>query len=358
MLIIFAVAVMLIGAKFAPRGEFFDDGFSREQTRALKGTFAVFVILHHLCTYLADTFASLLFFKYLGYLMVGGFFLISGYGLMHSVKSKPNYLKGFFKKRILSLLVPFYIINAGYLFLNYFLITDPAAFKNYMIRSLFGLHLWYVPVIIILYLAFFLSFKIFKEKYGHIAVTVFVVAFVTLFFTAYKCGILPSYGRWWYNSVPCFAVGIWYCRVKDSVSELVKKKYPLITAITVSAFLILFAVASERYQYDTAATLLLEIICVILFSLSVFLLSMKIKIGNPILNICGDLSFELYLSHALFITAFRWGMTVKIPFLNVEYLPYISNGDTYLCAILIASFFFSFCVHRISKFITKPIIKK
>ena len=252
MLIIFAAAIIMLGARCAPRGSFYDDSFSQTQTRALKGIFAILVMLHHLCTYLADSFASLFIFKHVGYLMVGGFFLISGYGLTYGVKNKQNYLKGFFRSRILTILIPYYIINLGYLFLNYFLINNPEGFKKYVIRSIFGLHLWYVPVMIVLYAAFFLCFKIFKEKHGHIAITVFVAAFVTLFFASYKCGILPSYGRWWYNSTMCFALGVWYSKYKERINELIRRRYTLTASASIILFFILFAAATKCYSYDSA----------------------------------------------------------------------------------------------------------
>ena len=78
---------------------------------------------------------------------------------------------------------------------------------------------------------------------------------------------------------------------------------------------------------------------------------MKFKIANPVLNFCGDISLELYLSHALFIFALRSNISVFGITIN------ITNNLLYLVLILAGSLAFSYVVHWISKFILKYIKK-
>ena len=106
MIIILMAAVILAGIKLAPKKSFFENSFSIDQTRALKGLFAIVVMFHHLYGYLVWHFQSLQYFKNLGYLMVGGFFLISGYGLMYGVMKKQNYLRDSSVKEFFLLLFP------------------------------------------------------------------------------------------------------------------------------------------------------------------------------------------------------------------------------------------------------------
>ena len=183
MAILIALCVLLPGIKYAGRGEFFDNNFSVMQTRALKGLFAVYVVLHHLCTYFADFYPSFYTFKYAGFLMVGGFFLISGYGLMYGVLNKDNYLSGFFKKRILSILIPYYIINLFYLYARK---ISGVLTKKYVVMSLFGINLWYVFAILVLYVLFFASFKIFGKKTGVYATGIFVLLYILIMYTLYS----------------------------------------------------------------------------------------------------------------------------------------------------------------------------
>jgi len=349
MIVIAALILLFAGAKFSKRGEFFENNFSAKETRALKGVFAIYVVFHHLCTYLADFFPSFFAFKYLGFLMVGGFFLISGYGLMYGVINKENYLKGFFKKRILSVLIPYYIINLFYIYAN--CITGTAS-KKYIVLSLFGFNLWYVMAIVILYIGFFLSFRLFDVKKGAVSITVFTFLYIAVMLVLYKVYNISSLGFWWYNSCICFVVGIWYCRFKDKITGFIKNNYIYVLSASFLGLVGLYAYICLNYNADTLLLLTLEILCSVVFVLFVLTLTLKMQIGNPVLNICGDLSLELYLSHAIFISAFKGGITAFGKSIIID------NNFLYMIAILVASFIFSYVIHYISAYILKLINKK
>ena len=79
-------------------------------------------------------------------------------------------------------------------------------------------------------------------------------------------------------------------------------------------------------------------------------MTLKFKIKNPVLNICGDLSLELYLSHALFIYALRSEFVVC----NIKL--YIQNNFLYFIAILLCTFVFSYIVNKAAGIIKKVLI--
>lgn len=346
MIVIIALIILIAGIRYSGKDKYFENNFSLSQTRALKGLCAVYVVFHHLCTYMADYFPSFYAFKYLGFLMVGGFFMISGYGLMYGAINKPDYLNGFFKKRILSILVPYYIINIFYLLANR---ISGALTKTYVIKSLFGFNLWYVSAILILYIGFYLCFRLFGKNRGMIAISIYTILYMSVMYILYTfCGF-TSLGYWWYNSVICFVIGIWYCFTKNRADALLKRHY-------YSALIISFALMAVTYYYTSlhfneSIPLLLtaEIVCSACFAVFILLLSMKFQIGNPVLNICGDLSLEIYLSHALFIFALRSGINAFGITFNVE------NNYLYLILIIVCSFIFSYAVHLLSKTVLKHI---
>lgn len=348
MIVLIAALVLILKIKYSGNGKFYDDNFSVAQTRALKGVFAIYVVFHHLCTYLADFFPSFYAFKHIGFLMVGGFFMISGYGLMYGVKNKPNYLKGFFSNRILTILVPYYIINIFYLYANK--ITGQLT-KEYIIGSLFGFNLWYVMAITILYIAFYFSFKVFGNKHGVKSISLSTLAYIVVMYILYKFFNRYLLGFWWYNSAICFAIGILYCNFKNKADSLLKKHYIPFLLFTVALIVPTYCYTSLHFNDGTTSVLLAEILCSMAFSGLVLLLSIKFQIGNPVLNLCGDLSFELYLSHALFIYALRSNISIFGITLNVK------NNLLYFVLILAGSLVFSYVVHWISKFILKYIKK-
>ena len=361
MFILITAALILFGIKAAPRGEFFADSFSVAQTRALKGLFALVVMFHHLYGVLLPSFASVKYFRDVGFLMVGGFFLISGYGLMYGVKNKKGYLRGFFRSRILAIIIPYYVIDAVYILLKYWSKTDPETFKIYLKESLMGLQLWFVPVMVLLYVLFRIAFigheKRENKLISPIILTVLTAAFVALFTITQHTGHNVLYGCNWNDTALCFTVGMWYCIVKDRITPVVKKFYYPITAVAVIACCAVFlkVLNLPAYTWPTAPSyLIIRAVSAILFCIVILLLSMKIKIGNGLLNICGDLSFELYLSHTIFITLFRWG---PISIFTKEIILNVQSDDLYLAAILVASFIFSFVVHKLCGMILKPIRK-
>ncbi len=346
MLIFISILLIFTGCKTAGSKEYFDDNFNVGQSNALKGLCAIFVIFHHLCTYLADVYREFFVFEKIGFLMVAMFFFISGYGLMYGVLNKKNYLKGFFSKRILTILIPYYIINLFYILSKYIIkILD----KTYIIRSLFGYYQWYVMAILILYIGFWICFKIFKNKYGATAVTIYTFAYVMTMYILYKFFNMTDFGFWWYNSILCFVLGIWYCKFKSIINEFFKKHYGKILAITGTVFAVTLKYTSLKYNESTLPLLLAEIVCSSVFVIIIMMLSMKIQLGNKLISICGKLSLELYLSHALFIFFLRsdiniWGHNV-----------YLSTDCLYLAGILTGTFIFSYVVNKASEFILKPL---
>lgn len=347
MIIFISILILIIGSKIASTGEFFEDNFNVIQTNALKGLCAIYVIFHHLCTYFADVYPSFCFFECMGFLMVGIFFFISGYGLMYGVKNKSDYLKGFFTKRLLTILVPYYIINLFYIYSKHYLgILD----KKYLLLSIFGYHLWYVMAIIIMYIGFYLCFKIFKQK-GIIAMTAYTAVYILVLYVLNRFYGKTNFGLWWYNSIPSFVLGMWYSKYNDHINTFLKKHFIQLIIFASAIFCFTMYYIVSKYGESTLPLLLTEIVCSASFSIFIILLSMKMQIGNKLLNLCGKLSLELYLSHALFIFFLRSNITI------LGYTVYLSNNMLYLTAILTGTFVFSYAVHLISGILLKPFKK-
>lgn len=333
----------LLGAKFAHRGEFFADNFSYDSTRALKGIFALAVLFHHLFTYLAESMPSLAFFENLGFLAVGGFFLISGYGLDYGMKCKKNYLHDFFRRRFLGILIPYYLIIPFYYFVRW---KTAILTKEYIILSLFGVDIWFVGVIAVLYLSFYVSFRLFGRKWGALAQSVFTAAFALTMLILYRRGIVAGFGFWYYNALPCFLIGMWYCEFQSEINRFFKAHYlPLLLLslfIFAASFYYSFRVPEDAQRLYVLA---LEIFCTASFSVVVLLLTMKVCPGNCLLNFCGDISFEFYLTHALWIYFLRSDLDL------FGYTLYLASPDLYLAGVIVTTAISSFAIHKLSKWI-------
>ena len=113
-ILLFIIYPLLALLLFFKAGFFKKDSFNEEclglsQTKALLGFFSICIILHHVSQKPASfEYAALAPFRTSGYLFVSFFFFCSGYGLLKSFSSKPDYLKGFLNKRYLPLLITFF----------------------------------------------------------------------------------------------------------------------------------------------------------------------------------------------------------------------------------------------------------
>ena len=109
-------AALFSGCRAYGRGEWNEEYTSLGQSKVLQGALVLGVALHHMAqkscapwhkpAYIVH---GLDFFVPIGYLFVSAFFFCSGLGLYKSLKTKPNYLNGFIRKRILSLVAAFYL---------------------------------------------------------------------------------------------------------------------------------------------------------------------------------------------------------------------------------------------------------
>ena len=131
----------------------------------IRGLLAILIVLHHLSITIRYAF-TLKIFSLVGIVCVAIFFFYSGYGLMLNYSEHDNYLKSFFSKRLLKIIFP-YLTSMFLTWIGYVLTKYKFTLRE-MLNSLFDgnpfvRYSWYVLAIIILYIVFFLSAKIFKS---------------------------------------------------------------------------------------------------------------------------------------------------------------------------------------------------
>ena len=328
----FSLALLLFfGASGAGKGAWNGEYTSLKQTRALQGTAALGVALHHLAqkscgpwhpsAYITH---GLDFFLNIGYLFVAVFFFCSGLGLYKSFRGKPGYLKGFFRRRVLPVVLAFYL--SGFLYTGVRLLMGERMDFVKALWYLSGLGManfnaWYVIVIPFFYLAFWAAFR-FCRREG--AAILWVFAF-TLAYTVLCASIDPLSGRWmegewWYNTVILFPLGLLFGKYEEPVSRFFRKGYWFWLVFSFAAVIALFHLSeylvgirwSPYTQYGsmkTAYRLLSAgsrwLVCVFYVAFC-FLLLMKVRLGNKALAWLGGMSLDFYLTHGLFVEMFGY----------------------------------------------------
>ncbi len=303
----------------------------------VRGVIAIIVILHHVAQEIAAPQSIFYYFVYIGYLAVAVFLAVSGYALLAQYNKNPSYLKGFFRKRFSSLLVPYII--ATLIMLAFYTISDLIGGKSipelwaWLFSGMFinGSPIlpysWYVETIAALYIVFYLAFRFVKNK---------KVKLVLLFagiFAIVGLLLLLGYGEWWYKSIFAFGIGALY--FEFSKSKLYDS-IPRWAGILGSMLLFLLSKVLLGGIADA-------IVSSSLFGILVFQLLRAVKLKGKLLEYLGSRSYEIYLSQGIVIKTV-WLFNIKN---NILFFLLTLGG----CIIL------GEALHRLSKYIVGSINK-
>lgn len=356
--------VLLINMKVAVHAaEWQEEALGRKHSKEILGFFAVCIVLHHLVQQIGAENAGILsLLEDMGVCFVGFYFFFSGYGLIQSYHGKQDYLKGFFKKRLPAILIPFYVC------IMVFLVYELCSGKKYGVMeclaflsgiSLLNGHMWYIIEIFFLYLFFWISFRFCKkEKYACICMfsICFLMVMISLFLGHDNKWF---HGEWWYNTTMLFPLGMLFARYEKNILSFVRKYYIPVFVLIASVYVILMKATLwmlEHYGYwteyagrtgmngymDKLKTLSLQLPMVIVFVFLIILMGQKVKCSNAVLRFLGEISLELYLIHNLFIGIFSK----------------ISQKTIYFTVVLLSSIAAAALLHWLNKKLICVIQKK
>lgn len=283
---------------------FFDDYLSKDSTGALKGLLCVVIFFHHFAGFFKSFDILYYVLVHTGFLAVALFFFVSGYGLAVSAKTKAGYVKTFLPKRLLRVLVPYWICLLLYILaaLVFGVPTKSSVDWKNILLSLVGAseiaeNSWFVPAIVFLYVLFWLCLRFFKRKTALLLMLGVMAALSAVFIATGKMTV-------WSSSFFGFYIGVVWGFYQERLQTFFRRMfYPkwLLAFLATGLFLGLKILSNRggllwgEHLAELFASDLFCIICV----LTLF----KVKIGNGILVFLGGISFEVYLLHGLFIQA-------------------------------------------------------
>ena len=322
---------------FSRRG-FHTDSLSRENTTALKGILAVFVILHHLYQ---ETEGGRLYFFFdnVGILCVSLFFFLSGYGLQKSYAAKPDYCSSLLRRRIPGVLVPYVL-----LILIYWLFSgvtgafySPAdVLQSFIIGDPIATHSWYILCILVLYLGYYLSARLCgRNDPALILCNVLLCAAWVILCRSLRFGI------YWYNAVIVFPMGIFWAVYEDRIVPVLQKHYLPALAAAPIGFCVFFIAALAVSARGGMVSLFWAACCC--FVLLILLLMMKFSFRNPVLLFLGEHAFELYGIHGLFESLYR------SPVL------YFEDPALWSAAVLISTIPAAWVLHRLFRWVLRKL---
>ena len=316
MIDIYVLLILIIffyGAQVTRKETCFEDSLARDNTDIIRGMMAIIVLFHHI-SQVAYEGVVFKYFADFGRFPVSMFFFLSGYGLISQYQKKgKDYLEGFFKKRILKILVPYLLANVVFYI-----------FKSISARRLIALsdlkyyvkngdtlvpYSWYIIVLIGCYIVFWICARLFGSKgIGMLNIAVAVAGI--LWMTVGYC--LTGYGIWWFCSVLSFPLGILVGHKKDAIHKLLTGKnhrywiWTLAsTVFFVFTWLHMYAqsfrtlMGLEPVISESGATICLFALNGMLFVAMFLIWGMKVQCKNKVLEFMGEHSLEVYLYQGL-----------------------------------------------------------
>ncbi|MBO4926867.1 MAG: acyltransferase [Clostridiales bacterium] len=341
--------------------EFHEDYNDLEVMKSLRGFAAIGVILHHISQEQAfQSRKALTPFVNAGAFFVAIFFFCSGYGLLRSLDTKENYLKGFIKNRIVkSLMLPFYVNVILYAIYQYFLVRVkwPAAqwICNFSGLTMMNAYAWFPIVLAFLYLFFYLIFRFVKVRpiaFILMAAVIIVMGIGfcynghfawwhgekgwwmdwmhpnTIWWREQK--VLWFSGEWWVNSSIAFLTGLIFANYEKAIVAWFRKLY----ALKFHILLLLTYLAYQLSEYGQAhfgywtefgdglpgiSTKMKTYFCQLpvfaILGLLVILFMLKYHVSNPVTRFFGDVSLHVYLMNLMALEITRFLMDKrKFPF--------------------------------------------
>ena len=338
--------------KFGKKLEFNDDFASLEAMKSLRGFAAIGVLLHHISQ--EDIFQNnkvLSPFVGAGAYFVAVFFFCSGYGLIKSLNSKQDYLKGFIKNRIVKAIVlPFYvnvIIYGVLMLVSGIKLPKERWIFNFLGLTMMNEYAWFPIVLALLYLVFYLCFRFIKYRPVCFAlILVFIIGLGIGFcynghfawwYGAKNWWLNPNLsskalwwqaqkalwfsGEWWVNSAPAFFTGLIFANYEKEITSFFKKAYAVKFHVLLIITMICYKLSSYgqmKFQYWTEwtgngpgieekmKTYFCQVPLFLLLGLAIIIFMMKYHVENPVTRFFGKYSLHTYLMNLAALTVLRF----------------------------------------------------
>lgn len=336
------LVLALIGAKFSFKSFNTKEYMSMDSTNAVRGVFIMLIFLSHLMQYYVytqelDVLGGNIS-KHLGQMIVVMFMFYSGYGIGESVKRKgSSYIKSFPVNRVLKTWLHFAIGIFIYFILSLILgIKYPAsrialAFIGW---TSIGNSNWYIFAVVILYIITWVAFMIFRknEKAAAAVVTALTVVYIVVMY------FVKEY--WWFDTVLCYAAGLWYSLLKVHIEKVLAKYNIVWLVVTVAS------AVGWWFSHTCRTVPAMRILEAVLFALFVVALSLKVSLRSKPLIWLGKHTFEIYILMRIPMKLIGiWGLS--------GYNLYLYFAAT-LAATVALSFLFSKLLSGVDKLVFRP----
>lgn len=321
-LIILIVAVLCTyGAKISDQFVLRSNYIEKDQVNSLKGIFVLIIFISHSRGYmiLDGSLDALFDFipVFLGQMMVIPFLFYSGYGVMESIKAKGNaYVSSFLFQRAGKVWIHFIFVVLLYCIVN-IVFSVHFDWKTILLAffawTSIGNSCWFIFAIIVLYLLNWLVFSVFKEKIKIASMVLFIGTICLILVLCY--GFERPY--YWYDTLIFYPIGTIYSLSRKRLDCILKDKKIWIIGLTsiIVVFLLFKTYCGFMFSALPMGSFFFCEIYYLLFLMIIVLVTMRVKIGNSVLEFFGKHIFSIYmLQNISFRILTEIGITEKYVF--------------------------------------------
>lgn len=287
----------------------------RNYTTAIKGFSILTVVWAH-----SGARLSIGGIQFIAGIGVALFLMCSGYGL--EISYEKNGLKGFWRKRLLGVCLPFWVVELVGLF-----ITGTFTIKTYLLVFCFlkpaTSYGWFMGYIVICYLIFYAVKKLIEDSKMQTAALfgVFAIWFVleSIFFANPDMPFLRA------RQMLSFPAGVLLALNKDKIEQtLTKVKNILILTGGGTVCLLFMAVTQlnvvKNLPYLVSNAMALLTCLPVAVGIMVFGKSFGGLFENKMLAVTGKISYEIYLVHAFTLGMIKPSVVSVIGFVVATYI--------------------------------------
>lgn len=274
-MVLFYVVILILvlfGVSLRRNDDARKEFLSKDSSNAIKGVGILLVFLRHANQYVRNggydysgigDSLFLLIDSMLDQLIVIMFLFFSGYGVFCSIKKKgDSYVKSIPKHRILNTLVNFDIAVFFFIILA-FIVGRELTLKQVLLSLIawedVGNSNWYIFVIFICYFSTWLAFCFgFLGIWGHKTnkdwLSIFVCFALILISIVFL--IVAGKGRWWYDTILVYPMGMLYGYYKDRIYNILKctRAYRFCLCSTIGVFIFSYFLGSVPILQFTGAS--------------------------------------------------------------------------------------------------------
>ncbi|MBD2214433.1 acyltransferase family protein [Nostoc linckia FACHB-104] len=266
-----------------------DKPLSILQTNQMKGLSMIIIIIHHLSIHSITNPSDLLIFRNTGFIGVTLFLILSGFGLCLSMQKKG--IENFFKRRLSKIYLPFLFAMLLEVVLRKLVLYNANNIFTELSNLVFNVtsvdrNMWFIIFILFWYGITYLIFRLNLST----KLKIFFLCFVSIAIL-----LIPQIPEFWKINAFSFPLGCWiglnYQDISPKIQKVVSQRLGILWAMIIGFFILSIVhlfLAYISYEYGAIATDLLFIIIAIILLL--FLAKKKVGVNSYIETICGLLT--------------------------------------------------------------------